>query len=157
MSSKNFLIAIFSMGSKYYRSPNLKEGCENFGIILTFESQLYDINISKSKFTVDGSLVTDAVKPAALEPLPEVNCDLAVPGSPSNKILMSPRLHKPSGKRLRDPPNSMHANWDFMTHQIINQSNEKFYEETLMPATRLLPPELSHKVANYGRGSFDLL
>ncbi|KAL9895379.1 dihydroorotate dehydrogenase 2 [Glossina fuscipes fuscipes] len=29
----------------------------------------------------------------------------------------------------------------------INQSNEKFYEEILMPATRLLPPEFSHKVA----------
>uniref|UniRef100_A0A1A9UWV6 Dihydroorotate dehydrogenase catalytic domain-containing protein n=1 Tax=Glossina austeni TaxID=7395 RepID=A0A1A9UWV6_GLOAU len=29
----------------------------------------------------------------------------------------------------------------------INQSNEKFYEEVLMPATRLLPPEFSHKAA----------
>uniref|UniRef100_A0A1B0FFF7 Dihydroorotate dehydrogenase (quinone), mitochondrial n=1 Tax=Glossina morsitans morsitans TaxID=37546 RepID=A0A1B0FFF7_GLOMM len=29
----------------------------------------------------------------------------------------------------------------------INQSNEKFYEEVLMPVTRLLPPEFSHKAA----------
>lgn len=66
--------------------------------------------------TDPGSLITDAVKPAALDPLPEVytaigetfstnfnNCDLAVPGSPSNNTLMSPRRVNPSGIRLRAP------------------------------------------------------
>ncbi|KAI9578697.1 hypothetical protein GQX74_009271 [Glossina fuscipes] len=32
------------------------------------------------------------------------------------------------------------------TNKILNQRNEKFYEEILMPATRPLPPELSHQL-----------
>lgn len=60
--------------------------------------------------------MTEAVRPAALEPLPEVytpmgatfstnfnSCDLAVPGSPSSRILMSPRRVRPSGNLLREP------------------------------------------------------
>lgn len=70
--------------------------------------------------TEDGSRITDAVKPAAELPLPEVytaigatlstnfnNCDLAVPGSPKRSTLMSPLRVKPSGKRLRDPKQSI--------------------------------------------------
>uniref|UniRef100_A0A1A9UD56 Dihydroorotate dehydrogenase catalytic domain-containing protein n=1 Tax=Glossina austeni TaxID=7395 RepID=A0A1A9UD56_GLOAU len=34
----------------------------------------------------------------------------------------------------------------------INQSNEKFYEEVLMPATRLLPTEFSHKTGVWASG-----
>uniref|UniRef100_A0AAG5CRG8 Uncharacterized protein n=1 Tax=Anopheles atroparvus TaxID=41427 RepID=A0AAG5CRG8_ANOAO len=75
---------------------------------------------SMTKLRVAGSRITDAVRPAALEPLPEVytaigatfstnlsSCDLAVPGSPSSRILMSPRRVNPSGIRLRAPPNNM--------------------------------------------------
>lgn len=67
-------------------------------------------------------LMTLAVRPAALEPLPEVytamgavcdanfrNWDLAVEGSPSSSTLMSPRRCVPSGMRLRAPPNSSAA------------------------------------------------
>lgn len=66
--------------------------------------------------TLPGSRMTEAVRPAALEPLPEVytpigatfstnlsSCDLAVPGSPRSNILMSPRRVRPSGSLLRDP------------------------------------------------------
>uniref|UniRef100_A0A1A9VX64 Dihydroorotate dehydrogenase catalytic domain-containing protein n=1 Tax=Glossina austeni TaxID=7395 RepID=A0A1A9VX64_GLOAU len=34
----------------------------------------------------------------------------------------------------------------------INQSNEKFYEEVVTQATRLLPPEFSHKAAVWASG-----
>ncbi len=63
--------------------------------------------------------MTEAVRPAAEEPFPEVytatgatfstnfnNCDLAVPGSPRSKTLMSPRRVRPSGMRLREPVNA---------------------------------------------------
>ena len=66
--------------------------------------------------------MTEAVRPAADEPLPEVqtamgatrstnlsNCDLAVPGSPRRRTLMSPRRLRPSGSRLREPPKSKEA------------------------------------------------
>lgn len=69
-----------------------------------------------SHVTDEGSLVTDAVRPAAELPLPEVytamgatlstnfsNCDLAVPGSPNSKMLMSPRLVRPSGNFFLEP------------------------------------------------------
>lgn len=72
--------------------------------------------------TVIESLDTDAVRPAAELPLPDVytpigatvstnfnNCDLAVPGSPNIKILMSPLRHKPSGILFLEPPNNKHA------------------------------------------------
>jgi len=39
----------------------------------------------------------------------------AVPGSPSNSILMSPRLVSPSGSRLREPPNNKQAIARFMS------------------------------------------
>mmetsp|Transcript_29921 Transcript_29921/g.85489 ORF Transcript_29921/g.85489 Transcript_29921/m.85489 type:complete len:237 (-) Transcript_29921:620-1330(-) len=63
-----------------------------------------------------------AVRPAALEPLPLVytatgatfsanlrNWLLAVPGSPSSSMLLSPLMRVPSGSRLRAPPKSMQA------------------------------------------------
>ena len=66
--------------------------------------------------------MTDAVRPAALEPLPDVytemgatcstnlrNCDLAVEGSPSISTLMSPLMRVPSGSLFLDPPKSKHA------------------------------------------------
>lgn len=69
--------------------------------------------------TLAGSLITEAVRPAALDPLPEVytpmgatfstnfsSWDLAVPGSPSNRMLMSPRRVNPSGSLLRAPVGS---------------------------------------------------
>ena len=65
---------------------------------------------SITKFLETGSLMTDAVSPAALLPLPDVYTPigatfstnfsswlLAVPGSPSSSTLMSPRRVKPSG------------------------------------------------------------
>ena len=69
-----------------------------------------------------GSRITEAVRPAAEDPLPDVytaigatlstnfnSCDLAVPGSPSSKMLMSPLRVKPSGNLFLDPPNSRQA------------------------------------------------
>ena len=66
--------------------------------------------------TVAGSLMTDAVKPAALEPFPDVytpigetfstnfnNWDLAVPGSPRRRMFISPLRVKPSGRRFLEP------------------------------------------------------
>eukprot|EP00955_Chlamydomonas_euryale_P063132 358569-Chlamydomonas_euryale.AAC.2 len=66
--------------------------------------------------------MTEAVSPAAEEPLPEVytligatldanlrNCDFAVDGSPSSSTLMSPRRLVPSGNVFREPPNSSAA------------------------------------------------
>lgn len=63
-----------------------------------------------------GSLITEAVKPAAELPFPDVytpigatfstnlsNCDFAVPGSPNIKALMSPLLVKPSGSFFLEP------------------------------------------------------
>mmetsp|Transcript_27161 Transcript_27161/g.58201 ORF Transcript_27161/g.58201 Transcript_27161/m.58201 type:complete len:257 (-) Transcript_27161:3855-4625(-) len=60
---------------------------------------------SMTNSLVSGSLTTDAVKPTADDPFPEVytplgdslwtypnSCDLDVPGSPTSRILMSPRL-----------------------------------------------------------------
>ena len=65
---------------------------------------------SMMKLLDTGSLITDAVRPAALLPFPDVytpigetfstnfnNCDLAVPGSPRSKTLISPLLVRPSG------------------------------------------------------------
>lgn len=37
------------------------------------------------------------------------SCDFAVPGSPNIKILISPRLHRPSGNSFLDPPNNKQA------------------------------------------------
>jgi len=67
------------------------------------------------------SLTTLAVSPAALLPLPLVytdtgatrstnlrNWDLAVEGSPSMSMLMSPRSRMPSGRRFHRPPSSRH-------------------------------------------------
>lgn len=72
--------------------------------------------------TEEGSLMTEAVRPAALLPLPEVYTPigdtfstnlsswlLAVPGSPSSRTLMSPLRVRPSGRRLREPPNKRQA------------------------------------------------
>lgn len=66
--------------------------------------------------------MTEAVKPAADEPLPLVytemgatlstnfkNYDFAVEGSPSSNTLMSPLSLIPSGNFLGDPPNNKHA------------------------------------------------
>lgn len=73
--------------------------------------------LGRRTLTVTGSRCTEAVKPAAEEPFPEVytdigetfstnfnNCDLAVPGSPSSKTLMSPLSLAPSGKSFLEPP-----------------------------------------------------
>lgn len=70
-----------------------------------------------TKPLVAGSRITEAVRPAALDPLPEVytaigatlwtnfnNWDLAVPGSPRSKTFISPLRVKPSGRRFLDPP-----------------------------------------------------
>ena len=66
--------------------------------------------------------MTEAVKPAAEEPLPEVythtgavrstnfkNCDFAVDGSPRRRTFTSPLKRAPSGKCLRLPENIKHA------------------------------------------------
>jgi len=68
------------------------------------------------------SLMTDAVRPAAEEPLPEVythmgavwctnlrNCDLAVDGSPMRSTLTSPRNLAPSVVVFLEPLNSRDA------------------------------------------------
>ena len=70
----------------------------------------------------------EAVNPAALEPLPLVytligaalytnfkNYDLAVDGSPSNKMFISPLKRIPSGSVFVDPLNSWHATALFMS------------------------------------------
>lgn len=70
------------------------------------------------EFTDVGSRMTEAVNPAALLPLPEVytaigatfstnlsNCDFAVPGSPNNKTLMSPRRVNSSGRLQKEKGN----------------------------------------------------
>ena len=61
--------------------------------------------LSMTNSRVSGSRTTLAVNPTALDPLPDVytprgdslwtypnNCDLDVPGSPTNRMLMSPRF-----------------------------------------------------------------
>ena len=73
---------------------------------------------SNTHSRVSMSLCTDAVSPTALAPLPVVytercdvastylrNCDLAVPGSPSTRTLMSPRMRWPLSNSLGEPPN----------------------------------------------------
>mmetsp|Transcript_19716 Transcript_19716/g.45707 ORF Transcript_19716/g.45707 Transcript_19716/m.45707 type:complete len:229 (-) Transcript_19716:926-1612(-) len=72
---------------------------------------------SRKNSPVFGSLTTVAVRPAAEEPLPDVyteigaafsmnlrSWDLAVEGSPSIRMLMSPRRRAPSGSCFREPP-----------------------------------------------------
>ena len=68
------------------------------------------------------SQITDAVKPAAEEPLPDVytaigatfsanfsSCDLAVPGSLSSSTLTPPRSRMPPGSYVAAPPKSRQA------------------------------------------------
>lgn len=73
-------------------------------------------------YPVAKSLVIDAVRPAADDPLPLVytaieavfytnfkNWDLAVEGSPKSNTLMSPLRTVLSGRNFLDPPNNIHA------------------------------------------------
>jgi hypothetical protein len=66
--------------------------------------------------------MTEAVRPAAEDPLPLVyteigatlstnfkNCDLAVDGSPRSSTLISPLNLIPSGSLLGEPPKRRHA------------------------------------------------
>ena len=84
-----------------------------------------------SVLTETGSLWTEAVRPAALEPFPEVytamgatfstnlrSCDFAVPGSPRSSTLMSPRSRIPSGRIFLDPPNNRQAIAFFISMRI---------------------------------------
>ena len=72
---------------------------------------------STTKFLVAASRMTEAVRPAAEDPLPDVytamgatlstnlrSCDLAVPGSPRRRTLMSPLRVRPSGRIFLEPP-----------------------------------------------------
>mmetsp|Transcript_8990 Transcript_8990/g.21921 ORF Transcript_8990/g.21921 Transcript_8990/m.21921 type:complete len:260 (-) Transcript_8990:1443-2222(-) len=74
---------------------------------------------SREKPPLELSLIMAAVRPAALEPLPDVytqtgatrctnfrNCDFAVLGSPSSKTFMSPRSLVWSGSFFGAPPKS---------------------------------------------------
>lgn len=75
---------------------------------------------SMMKFRDVGSLITDAVKPAALLPLPDVYTPMgdtfstnfnswlfAVPGSPRRSTLISPRRVSPSGSLKVDVETTM--------------------------------------------------
>ena len=86
--------------------------------------------------TEAGSLMTEAVSPAALLPLPDVYTPMgdtfstnlsswlfAVPGSPSNSRLMSPRRVSPSGRRLREPPSNRQEMARLMSAQRGDKNN----------------------------------
>ena len=88
--------------------------------------------------------MTEAVKPAAEEPLPEVythtgavrstnfkNCDFAVDGSPSKRTFTSPLNRAPSCKYFRLPENIKHAT------AILTSSDPKIAGATLERISRM--------------------
>lgn len=85
---------------------------DSTAVLNCFLSRLHWI----TSLTVAGSLTTEAVRPAADEPFPEVytpigdtcstnlsSWDLAVPGSPNSSMFMSPLRFNPSGILFLEP------------------------------------------------------